>query len=124
MMMLQCSAAHFTTNSFSYRIKNLIVPFTIRQILQVCICIRCVLSVSTLGYEYTCYSDIIGEPWILCALIGYLRKNKSSHMNEKIIRLQVVQKHFTFYPNSKRVQEGEVRRNQTATVPKDTSRVL
>ena len=49
MMMLQCSAAHFTTNSFSYRIKNLIVPFTIRQILQVCIYIRCVLSVSTLS---------------------------------------------------------------------------
>lgn len=101
MMMLQCSAAHFTTNSFSRRrnrIKNLIVSFTIRQILQVCICIRCVLSVSTLSTSTRAISDVIGEPWILCALIGYLRKNKSSHMNEKIIRLQVVQEAFHILP--------------------------
>ena len=77
------------------------------------------------NYTIKSSCDIIGRTMDFMR-IGYLRKNKSSHMNEKIIRLQVVlyKKHFTFYPNSKRVQEGEVRRNQTATVPKDTSRVL
>ena len=98
MMMLQCSAGHFTTNSSIVSCQKfdciLYYSTNFASVYLYPLCAVCI----NFKYEYTCYSDIIGEPWILCALIGYLRKNKSSHMNEKIIRLQVVQEAFHILP--------------------------
>ena len=86
MMMLQCSAGHFTTNSSIVSCQKFdCILYYSTNFASVYLYPSC--AVSTLRTS----TRAIVEPLILCAwLIGYLRKNKSSHMNEKIIRLQVL----------------------------------
>ena len=94
MMMLQCSAGHFTTNSSIVSCQKFdCILYYSTNFASVYLYPSC--AVSTLRTS----TRAIVEPLILCAwLIGYLRKNKSSHMNEKIIRLQVVQEAFHILP--------------------------